>query len=124
LNGPDGFAADEAPAVRPGAAALDSPLGDGWLLDSLGRGFAALWLDHGQGLADDVRRVVTGLAPRLRLVNQPADVSRETLRSRYGAVDKPALYLLRPDGHVAARWRKVSAAEVAAALERAMGRAS
>ena len=37
LNGPDGFAAGECPAARPGAAALDAPLGDGWLLGSLGR---------------------------------------------------------------------------------------
>ena len=43
LNGPDGFAAGECPAARPGAAALDAPLGDGWLLDSLGRGFTGVW---------------------------------------------------------------------------------
>ena len=39
LNGPDGFAG-ESPAARPGAAALDAPLGDGdWLLDWIGDSF-------------------------------------------------------------------------------------
>ena len=36
LNGPDGFAHGEAPAVCPGAAALDAPLGGGWFLDRIG----------------------------------------------------------------------------------------
>ena len=39
LVGPDDFAAGDAAAVRPGAAALDAPLGDGWLLDPAGRRF-------------------------------------------------------------------------------------
>ena len=53
LNGPDQFAAGEAPAVRPGAAALDAPLADGgWFLDRLGSGFTAVWFSP-DGLAPD-----------------------------------------------------------------------
>ena len=44
LNGPDAFAAGEAPAVRPGAAALDAPLDGGWFLGNLGGGFTGVWM--------------------------------------------------------------------------------
>jgi 3-(3-hydroxy-phenyl)propionate hydroxylase len=40
---------------------------------------------------------------------------------RYDARDGSA-YLVRPDQHVAARWRSVDAAKVRAALARAVGR--
>jgi 3-(3-hydroxy-phenyl)propionate hydroxylase len=122
LNGPDGFAQGEAPGVRPGAAALDAPLGNGWLLEHVGRGFVGLLLGHGEPLSGDVAGLLERLSPRLRLVNQPSDVSRETLLSRYGALDRPAFYLFRPDAHVAARWREFSPADVEAALARATGK--
>jgi 3-(3-hydroxy-phenyl)propionate hydroxylase len=122
LNGPDGFAEGEAPAVRPGAAALDAPIGNGWLLDGLGRGFAALVLGQDGRMAAHVGQMLAGLSPGVHMVNQPTDVSRETLLSRYGAADQPGLYLFRPDGHVAARWREVARADVEAALARATGK--
>jgi 3-(3-hydroxy-phenyl)propionate hydroxylase len=123
LNGPDGFAEGEAPAVRPGAAALDAPIGNGWLLDGLGRGFAALVLGQDGRMAAHVGQMLAGLSPGVHMVNQPTDVSRETLLSRYGAADQPGLYLFRPDGHVAARWREVARADMEAALARATGKA-
>jgi 3-(3-hydroxy-phenyl)propionate hydroxylase len=122
LNGPDGFAEGEARGVRPGAAAADAPLGNGWLLEHVGGGFVGLLLGHGEPLSGDVAGLSERLSKRLRLVNQPADVSRETLLARYGALDRPALYLLRPDAHVAARWRHFAPADVEAALARATGR--
>ena len=107
------------PAMRPGAPAADAPLhADGqstWLLRRLGAGFtllvfgpapewaAALPLDV---LAIDGRSIIDseGLAAQ-----------------RYDAGDGCA-YLLRPDGHVVARWRQPSAAAVQAALARALGK--
>ncbi len=121
LNGPDGFAEGEAPGVRPGAAALDAPLGDGWLLDRLGRGFACLGLGPGRQVSETMAATLPALSPRVSIVNQEADVSRETL-ARYGAERAPAFYLFRPDQHVVARWRQFSAPDVTAALDRAMGR--
>jgi 3-(3-hydroxy-phenyl)propionate hydroxylase len=120
LNSPDGFDAGEAPAVRPGAAALDGPLEGGkWFLDKLGEGFALVWFSRDGRMPDEAAGAAIAAGPLL--INQPAVVSRETLLARYGAETRPALYLFRPDQHVAARWRTASAAAVGNAVKRALG---
>jgi len=119
LNGPDGLAAGEAPAVRPGAAALDAPLDGGWLLDRLGEGFTGVWFSPDGRVPEGVARAQTALARRQLPAGQPLVVSRETACARYGAERDPAYYLFRPDGHVAARWRHVEPPAVEAALDRA-----
>jgi 3-(3-hydroxy-phenyl)propionate hydroxylase len=119
LNGPDAFAAGEAPAVRPGAAALDAPLDGGWLLDRLGEGFTGVWFSRDGCVPEEVARARIALARRQLPVGQPLVVSRETACARYGAERDPAYYLFRPDGHVAARWRHVEPHALEAALDRA-----
>ena len=119
LNGPDGFAAGEAPAVRPGAAALDAPLDGGWLLDRLGEGFTGVWFSPDGRVPEEVARAQAALAQRRLPVDQALVVSRETACARYGAERDPAYYLFRPDGHVAARWRHVEPDALEAALDRA-----
>ena len=122
LNSPDGFGAGECPAVRPGAAALDAPLDNGWLLDQVGDGFSALWFSRNGGLVPDaLAQAQTNLAQRGRPVRL-AIVSRETACARYGAEHEPALYLFRPDQHVAGRWRGYVPGAIEAALDRAMGK--
>ena len=122
LNGRDGFAEGEAPAVRPGAAALDAPLDGGWLLHRLGHGFTGVWFSR-DGLAPEaVARAQAELARRPLPVNQVVVVSRETICNRYGAERDPAYYLFRPDSHVAARWRHLTPGAVEAALARATGK--
>ena len=121
LNGSDGFAPGEAPAVRPGAAALDGPLADGgWFLDKVGDGFTGVWFSREgavpQGLSEGFAALARGPLP----INQLVVVSRETVCARYGAETRPALYLFRPDQHVAGRWRSFSAAATEHALARAM----
>jgi 3-(3-hydroxy-phenyl)propionate hydroxylase len=118
LNGPDGFAAGEWPAARPGAAALDAPLDGGWFLSTLGPGYTGVWFGRDGGPPDDVIRAQAALARNPLSIN-PAIVSRETICARYGAERAPAYYLFRPDGHIAARWRTFSLAETEAALARA-----
>jgi 3-(3-hydroxy-phenyl)propionate hydroxylase len=120
LNGPDGLGPGEAAAVRPGAAAADGPLEDGgWLLDKLGGGFGGVWFSRDGGVPPSLSEAFADLARGPLPVNQLAVVSRETLCARYGAELRPALYLFRPDQHVAARWRDVSPAAVKHALARA-----
>jgi 3-(3-hydroxy-phenyl)propionate hydroxylase len=120
LNGLDGFAAGEAPAVRPGAAALDAPLDGGWLLDRLGEGFTGVWFGPDGHIPEAVARTQAALAQRAVPVKQVAVVSRETIGARYGAERDPAYYLFRPDSHVAARWRRFAPGAVEGALDRAI----
>ncbi|TAD87629.1 MAG: FAD-dependent oxidoreductase [Alphaproteobacteria bacterium] len=90
----------------PGAPIPDAPLDDGaWLLAALGSGFTLL------AFAADLPEVqgVTALA-----------VAPGVAWARFDAKPGTA-YLIRPDGHVAARSRTPTPAWVAAAVSRAMG---
>lgn len=118
LNGPD---APEAPPgtlparSRPGSPCPDAPLGEGWLLHRLGAGFTLMTLD---AEAPD-RLSAHGLTiPRLAL-----DIARApALRDRYLGQATGAVYLIRPDQHVAARWTRFDAGAVRRALARALAR--
>jgi 3-(3-hydroxy-phenyl)propionate hydroxylase len=106
LNTPDADAFDGG--VPPGAPAVDAPLPGGrWLLDELRGGFSLIAF----GCEADVPMRVVRLDP-----------ARDALAaSRYDA--RPGtVYLLRPDQHVCARWRRFDAALVRAAVARALCR--
>jgi 3-(3-hydroxy-phenyl)propionate hydroxylase len=94
-------------AARPGCPAPDAPVGNGWLLDRLGRGFALLALN-----ADPP--AVPGIEPI-------ALAAEGRLAERYLNGATRAIYLIRPDQHVAARWTSATAAAVARARDRALG---
>lgn len=98
----------------PGAPAIDAPLaGGGWLLRRLsGTGFAALVFD-GDGAA--VTAGSEGLVP-VQVVSLPCE---GLAAQRYDA-QPGTVVLLRPDQHVCARWRAPTAADVAAALKKAL----
>ena len=96
LNGPNDRTLPQP--TRPGAPAPDAPLENGWLLGQLGNGFTLLGVN-----ADPPEVTVPGFpVERLRV-----DVREDTtgaLKARYLGSAPAALYLLRPDQHVAARW--------------------
>jgi len=123
LNTPDRDAF--AGAMVPGAPAADAPLPDGapsrWLLRALGgEGFTALVFD-GPGRAALCREIEAGAADRVpvrTLVLAADGLAAERYDARPGTV-----YLLRPDQHVCARWRAPVAADIAAALRRALAQA-
>ncbi|MEM7491340.1 MAG: FAD-dependent monooxygenase, partial [Pseudomonadota bacterium] len=102
--GPDDLP-DGPVATRPGAPCPDAPLEDGFLLDRLTSGFTLLALGEAPDGPDDL--------PVLHVPQPHPD-----LAARYGA---PALYLIRPDQHVAARWRTADSTAIAAARARATG---
>lgn len=116
LNTPDRDAF--AGAMVPGAPALDAPLADGsWLLQRLnGQGFMAIVFgDAGVQAPSAVRAGSEGLVP-VELLQLPATgLAAERYDARPGSV-----YLLRPDQHVCARWRAATAADIAAALKKAL----
>lgn len=120
-------------AMRPGSPAANAPLGDGnnpvWLLDRLdGAQFAALFF---VGDDNDRMRAFSALAavPHTTSVmvgkNGVAGALRDVEGLAFQRYDaRPGtVYLLRPDQHVAARWRKPDGAALQAAIDRASGKA-
>lgn len=111
LNGADDSA---MPArSRPGSPCPDAPLGESWLLHQFGAGFTLLTLDA------DAPETLTahGLqVPRLALSAK----DNAALRARYLGEATSAVYLIRPDQHVAARWQSYDKTQVRAALARAL----
>ncbi|NOX73781.1 MAG: FAD-dependent oxidoreductase, partial [Alphaproteobacteria bacterium] len=112
LNGPD--CVDLPEGLRPGASAIDAPVGDGWLLDQLGDKFQLLAL--GVDVPDSLE--VDGIT--IEALRIAPDASAQ-FGTRYLGGAKSAVYLMRPDQHVAARWIKYDEVAVKAALKTATG---
>jgi len=116
LNGPDALA---GPArTRPGAPCADAPVGNGWLLSRLGGGFRLLGIGvevPGRVVSDGVAAEGVGVAP--------SDDPSGALAARYLGDAERAVYLVRPDQHVAARWPHFDEGAVRAALDTALARA-
>ena len=127
LNGDD--VAEFPRLARPGAACPDAPLGGadgppGWLLDRLGGGFVALYIAAASGVPAEVAKAAARwrhlAVPISLLPVAEADDVAGLVRSRYGAATGSVI-LIRPDQHVAARFRAFDAAAIEAALGRALG---
>ncbi|PRX35468.1 3-(3-hydroxy-phenyl)propionate hydroxylase [Meinhardsimonia xiamenensis] len=115
LNGPDALFG--APArTRPGAPATDAPLGQGFLLDRLGNRFVLLAL----GTEAPERLEEQGIIAE-GLTVAPSQIGKE-LRERYLGEAPSAVYLIRPDQHVVARWPAFDETATRAALNRATAR--
>jgi 3-(3-hydroxy-phenyl)propionate hydroxylase len=134
LNTPDRDAFDGA--MRPGAAAADAPVVEatpdgerhGWLLRRLGPGFTLVAYGDAWPETFDAGLELTRLLVAPDAVAQaPAGVT--VLRDvegcfgrRYDALPG-SVWLLRPDQHVAARWRTLRPGDVRLALARALAKA-
>ncbi len=117
LNTPDGDAFDGW--MMPGAPMDDAPLeghASRWLLEQVGAAetpsFVMLFFGD---TPNDVRRSIAELG--LALVTLPD----EGLAARRYDARAGTCYLIRPDQHVAARWRRFDAVAVGTALARATG---
>jgi 3-(3-hydroxy-phenyl)propionate hydroxylase len=111
LNGPDHR--DMPARTRPGSPCPDAPVAGGWLLRELGPGFTLLSI----GAEAPGSLALHGLTVR----GLSLDVTPE-LRARYLGDVAGAVYLIRPDQHVAARWERYDEAAVATALAGAIGK--
>ncbi|WP_413208347.1 FAD-dependent oxidoreductase [Rhodospirillum sp. A1_3_36] len=121
LNTPDGETFSGA--MAPGTNCADAPIWvdgqDGWLLDRIGGRFTVLTFGEDPGITGGE---VDGIAYDVLVVGKDIQDAKGRLAERYDG-KAGTTYLLRPDQHVAARWRSFDAAMIADALNRAVGKA-
>lgn len=113
LNGPDALGGGPG-RTRVGSPCPDAPLGDGYLLPRLGNDFVVLTID-----ADAPARVEAGGIAARRVAVSAADDPSGALAERYLGAAGAAIYLIRPDQHVAARWSAYDKTAMRAALRTA-----
>jgi 3-(3-hydroxy-phenyl)propionate hydroxylase len=140
LNTADAPTARFTGLMRSGAPAADAPVrstgGDAWLLDALGGGFDLLLFAPGDNFvapdADDLAVLARDrIAVRVTIIVPPgrgglrAPEGCRVLEDVAGLAEKRydgrpgSVYLLRPDQHVCARWRRFDADAVRGAVRRA-----
>ncbi|MDR9485662.1 MAG: FAD-dependent oxidoreductase [Sediminimonas sp.] len=115
LNGNDALPGGPSRA-RPGAPCPDAPVGDGFLLDQLGDRF--ILVTFGTDAPDALSE--SGVIAR-RLALHTGDDPSGALQERYLGDASTAVYLVRPDQHVVARWPRYDEGETRAAIRRAIG---
>ncbi|MFK7753042.1 MAG: FAD-dependent oxidoreductase [Sedimentitalea sp.] len=99
LNGPD--APSMPDRTRPGAPCLDAPLANGHLISQLPGQFTVLAINTSP---PDLSHV-NGIALTQVSLNTAQDDPTGALAARYLGDAPHAIYLIRPDQHVAARWQ-------------------
>lgn len=115
LNGVDALPGGPA-RTRPGAPCPDAPVGNGYLLAKLGGRFTLLTYE-----ADAPDTVAAGPVAAHRVALTAEDDTTGAIRERFVGTGGSAVYLIRPDQHVVARWDAFDQAAVADALKRASG---
>ncbi|MFP7673933.1 FAD-dependent oxidoreductase [Marivita sp. S0852] len=114
LNGVDGLVNGPARS-RPGSPCPDARLERGFLLDHLKTGFGLLAI-NAPNLTECV--VDKTVLPVVHVTSQPGD----EMSDRYLGSHDTAVYLIRPDQHVVARWDHFDHGAVRAAYRIAMGK--
>ncbi len=120
LNSADAFTSGTAPNLRPGAPAADAPEGNAWLLPLLGDRFTVLAVGPTNAkLAtafNSAPATSNGIPVKWRTAHSPEAMQR------YGATEGIAVYLIRPDNHIAARGQTLDLTQIAQAVDRATAR--
>ena len=121
LNTPD--RESFAGSMRPGTNCADAPIRcdgkDDWLLHHLGGEFVALVFGEHAGPSE---LDIDGIRCRVLAIDADVEDCEGLVAARYDA-EPGTTYLIRPDQHVAARWRHYDMAAIGAALNRATCRA-
>jgi 3-(3-hydroxy-phenyl)propionate hydroxylase len=126
-------------AMTPGAPCCDAPVTldgkPGWFLQQVGNEFCGIYFSDGDAPAADVLEPLRALGPEpcalKAIVVLPQGASGERIAGITMVEDAQGLlarrldaragafYLLRPDQHVCARWRRFDSEQVRAAIARA-----
>jgi 3-(3-hydroxy-phenyl)propionate hydroxylase len=131
LNTPD--VDSFSPRQRPGSPCVDAPVTvdghDAWLLNHLGGDFTGLYFTAADGATPAaLENIGKGGIPvrvlRISGTGSKGIVDRDGLVARIYDATPGCFYLIRPDQHVAGRWRSLDAERVESALARATGRAN
>jgi len=115
LNSAD--ALDGPARTRPGSPCPDVPLGDGFLLPKLGSDFVLLTINA--DAPDEIEE--SGITVR-RIALSTNEDPTGYLKERYLGDEDSAVYLIRPDQHVAARRPSFDETQIRAAIRRATGK--
>ena len=99
--------------TRPGSPVPDAPLGPEWLLSRLGGQFQIMAIDA------EVPENLEIAGMDIKSIRLSA-AGNDALRERFLGDARSAIYLLRPDQHVAARWTVFDEAAIRAAAARAI----
>jgi 3-(3-hydroxy-phenyl)propionate hydroxylase len=138
LTTPDADGTGLAAGPAPGAALPNCRLAeDDYLLDHLGPGFALLFFSARSDPAPELTKLLgalLGIDPQitlLRISGTPGrrtghDILVDTSGNIGAALDGAdgTIYLVRPDRHVAGRWKSPDAGRVSSAMRRALGEAT
>ena len=112
LNGPDAL---DGPSVsRVGSTCPDAPLETGFLLDELSGDFTILALNT--DAPNDL--TIDGIQLKTLIIDAPT----ADLKARYLGDQSSAIYLIRPDQHVAARWNRFDEAALRSAMSTALAK--
>ncbi len=127
LNTPDEDPFSER--QQPGAPCLDAPVvvngRDAWFLEQLGDGFTAVYFSEDGAAPQEMHEVAADLSLKLLIVSRTGGgrvVDAKGLLHRHYDARPGSCYLVRPDQHIAARWREFNRAKMQAALTRATAR--
>lgn len=110
LNGED--ALDGPERTRVGAACSDAQLDSGFLLERMKGAFTVLAINASAPRCEDVNGIPV---ETLELTTEAHDPSG-TLAERYLGGESSAIYLIRPDHHVTARWSTATSDDVKDAI--------
>ena len=116
LNGADEL--DGPVRTRPGAPCSDAPLSDGFLLNQLTGDFTILAINTDAPPLTEVDSIPV----RTLQLDTTQDDPAGALRDRYLGDADQAIYLIRPDQHVTARWYRADAGTLSDALRNAIGK--
>lgn len=109
-----------AGAMTPGTVCADAPVRVGqrpaWLLEQLGPRFTLLAFGADTEVAP---MQVNGVTARVLTVGRDLQDEQGVLSQRFDA-EPGTVYLIRPDQHVAARWRHATPQKIEAALRRCL----